>query len=240
MYYINTGWNFFFSDYQYYSTQNSVLARLLLLFLTTACPGDHVWNFGIKSLLLANVFIWQLIVICYLFFPGGEPLVRRDLVEIISELNAIGGLEKIGITTNAVTLSRKLPALKAAGLNSINISLDTLIKPKFEFITRRKGHDRVLKAIDEAIEADIGRVKINCVVMRGTNDDEVLDFVEMTKDKPLDVRFIEYMPFDGNKWNDKRMVPYAELLNIIRSKYGNLEKSQDDPNDTSKAFQVSN
>lgn len=84
---------------------------------------------------------------------GGEPLVRSDLVDIVASLGKLPGLETIGMTTNAVTLSRKLPALVEAGLNAINISLDTLVPAKFEFITRRKGHDRVLRGIQDALDA---------------------------------------------------------------------------------------
>ena len=169
---------------------------------------------------------------------GGEPLVRSDLIEIVSRLNEMKGLETIGITTNAVTLSRKLPALVDAGLNAINISLDTLIPAKFEFITRRKGHNRVLKGIDDALAAGFDPVKVNCVVMRGMNEEEICDFVELTKDKRIDIRFIEYMPFDGNRWNDQKMVSYSEMLQIIREKYPDFKRISDAPNDTSKAYQV--
>ncbi len=96
--------------------------------------------------------------------------------------------------------SRKLPALLSAGLDALNISLDTLVPQKFEFVSRRRGHDRVTAAIEAALAAGMPhRVKVNCVVMRGLNDDELGDFVEMTREKEVDVRFIEYMPFDGNR-----------------------------------------
>jgi molybdenum cofactor biosynthesis enzyme MoaA len=120
------------------------------------------------------------------------------------------------MTTNGLTLSRKLPALQSAGIDILNISLDTLVPAKFEFVTRRRGHDRVLKAIEDAVAAGL-RVKVNCVVMRGMNEDEVVDFVDFTKDRDVTVRFIEYMPFDGNKWNDRKMVSYAEMLKTIRA-----------------------
>lgn len=123
-------------------------------------------------------------------------------------------------------------------MNAINISLDTLVEAKFEFVSRRRGHSRVIKGINDALEAGFNPVKVNCVVMRGLNDDEILDFVEFTRDKNVDVRFIEYMPFDGNKWNDKKMVPYAEMLQIIRAKYPDLERIGDAANDTSKAYKV--
>ncbi|NWR49948.1 MOCS1 protein, partial [Regulus satrapa] len=100
------------------------------------------------------------------------------------------GLKTIAVTTNGINLTRLLPRLKEAGLNAINISLDTLVPAKFEFIVRRKGTNLSFKANNTCRN-------VNCVVMRGFNEDEVLDFVDFTKDLPLDVRFIEYMPFDG-------------------------------------------
>ncbi|NWR98808.1 MOCS1 protein, partial [Motacilla alba] len=108
------------------------------------------------------------------------------------------GLKTIAVTTNGINLTRLLPRLKEAGLNAINISLDTLVPAKFEFIVRRKGTNLSSKA---AVVILAGMcllyLQVNCVVMRGFNEDEVLDFVDFTKDLPLDVRFIEYMPFDG-------------------------------------------
>ena len=92
-----------------------------------------------------------------------------------------------------------------AGLDSLNISLDTLVPQKFEFITRRKGFFNVLESIQKALDSNFSQpVKINCVIMRGLNDDELCDFVAQTRDTPLSVRFIEYMPFDGNLWSDKK------------------------------------
>jgi cyclic pyranopterin phosphate synthase len=172
---------------------------------------------------------------------GGEPLVRADLVEIIRGINSFGsqcGLQTIAITTNGVTLGRKLPQLKEAGLNLINISLDTLIPAKFEFITRRKGWDRVMNSIDVALDLGYSPVKVNCVVMRGVNEEEIVDFVNLTKDKMVDVRFIEYMPFDGNKWNFKKMVSYAEMIDTIKTRYPDLQRLSDQANDTSKAYKV--
>ncbi|KAK6182082.1 hypothetical protein SNE40_009846 [Patella caerulea] len=171
---------------------------------------------------------------------GGEPLVRKDLIQIIEGLNSFRslGLEAIGITTNAVTLSRKLPQLKQVGLDQINISLDSLIPAKFEFITRRKGYDKVLKGIETAVDLGFHPVKINCVVMRGLNDDEICDFVAFTENRNVDIRFIEYMPFGGNKWNFQKMVSYQQMLDTIRSQFPNLTKIGDKDNDTSKAYKV--
>ncbi|NXN87641.1 MOCS1 protein, partial [Bombycilla garrulus] len=108
------------------------------------------------------------------------------------------GLKTIAVTTNGINLTRLLPRLKEAGLNAINISLDTLVPAKFEFIVRRKGTNLSSNATVLILAGMcLLYLQVNCVVMRGFNDDEVLDFVDFTKDLPLDVRFIEYMPFDG-------------------------------------------
>ena len=93
------------------------------------------------------------------------------------------------------------------GVNQLNISLDTLVKAKFEFITHRKGLDRVMGAVTAAIEAGYDPVKVNVCVMNGFNDDELVDMVAWTQDTPVEVRFIEWMPFDGNAWNDKKFMP---------------------------------
>ncbi|NXO16302.1 MOCS1 protein, partial [Oriolus oriolus] len=109
------------------------------------------------------------------------------------------GLKTIAVTTNGINLTRLLPRLKEAGLNAINISLDTLVPAKFEFIVRRKGTNLSSKAAVLILAGVLCLLylQVNCVVMRGFNEDEVLDFVDFTKDLPVDVRFIEYMPFDG-------------------------------------------
>lgn len=101
------------------------------------------------------------------------------------------------MTTNGIALHRRLPALVDNGLTHLNLSLDTLDPFKFEIITRRRGHDAVLKALDTALQLPIETIKINMVVIRGLNDSEVLDFVKLTQDKPISVRFIEFMPFTG-------------------------------------------
>ncbi|KAM3594672.1 uncharacterized protein V6R79_011945 [Siganus canaliculatus] len=169
---------------------------------------------------------------------GGEPLIRPDVLDIISELRKLEGLKTIAVTTNGMNLAKLLPKLKDAGLDLINISLDSLVPAKFEFIVRRKGFHKVMEGIDKAIEMGYNPVKVNCVVMRGLNEDELLDFVALTEKKPLEVRFIEYMPFDGNKWNFKKMVSYQEMLDHIRQQWPNLETHQTGQTDTAKMFKV--
>ncbi|XP_051193721.1 GTP 3',8-cyclase, mitochondrial [Lolium perenne] len=169
---------------------------------------------------------------------GGEPTVRKDLEDICLHLSGLKGLKTLAITTNGIVLSKKLPRLKECGLNALNISLDTLVPAKFEFMTRRKGHSKVMESIDTAIELGYNPVKINCVVMRGMNDDEICDFVELTRHKPINVRFIEFMPFDGNVWNVKKLVPYAEIMDKVRQHFEGVERLKDHPSDTAKNFKI--
>lgn len=163
---------------------------------------------------LAKLFVSQ--GVSKVRLTGGEPTINRDFVSIVEQLGCIDGLSTIAATTNGIALSRKLPRLHAAGLSAINLSLDTLHADKFELITRRKGLGAVLACLNIALDLGI-RVKINIVVLRGVNDTEILDFVALTEKMPIDVRFIEYMPFDGNKWSKTRMFSYFEMLDAIRT-----------------------
>lgn len=142
------------------------------------------------------------------------------------------------MTTNGIILSRMADDLQRAGLYSVNISLDTLQASKFEKITRRRGFDRVIRAIDDALER-FEEVKLNCVLMRGVNEEELLSFVDFTKDKPIYVRFIEWMPFDKNQWNNQKFIAYDEALQLIRAEHGEkIEKAADEEHDTSKAYRI--
>jgi len=184
---------------------------------------------------------------------GGEPTVRKDLVEIVERLSALG-LESLGMTSNGIALSRKLPALVQAGLTHLNISLDTLDEHKFELMTRRRGHKTVLGAIAQASEllpsgaattaGDDGprlqSLKLNVVVINNVNSDEVLDFVALTRDTDIAVRFIEYMPFDGNKWSTKKLVASADLLEKIATRYGPAAQRAGLPGSTSGQGQGQN
>jgi cyclic pyranopterin phosphate synthase len=124
----------------------------------------------------------------------------------------------------------------------VNLSLDTLDPFQFQIMTRRKGFEAVMKSIERILElnrAGAGiTLKINCVVMRGINDREILPFVELGRDSPIEVRFIEYMPFDGNKWSQGKMVSYQEMLAVIQEKYPSLEKVVGHKNDTSKTYRI--
>jgi len=129
---------------------------------------------------------------------GGEPLIRRDLHRLVADISAIDGIEDIALSTNALLLEEQIERLGSAGLGRVNVSLDTLRPDRFEQIARRPGLDRVLSGIDAAIAYGLEPVKINVVVMRGQNDDEIADFAQWTKRRPVFVRFIEVMPVHEN------------------------------------------
>ena len=146
---------------------------------------------------------------------GGEPIVRKNIEELVEKLAMIPGLETLGMTTNAVLLKDKAFTLKKCGLNSLNISLDTLKKERFLEITKRDNLQNVLESIEAAILAGFNPLKLNVVVMGGINDDEILDFVYFVKDKPINVRFIEFMPFKGNMWDTAHFVSYSDMKKTI-------------------------
>ena len=129
---------------------------------------------------------------------GGEPLVRRDLDRLVAMIHAVNGIEEIALSTNGILLEEQLPSLMAAGLTRVNISLDTLREDRFEALARRPGLDRVLSGIDAAVRAGAEPVKINCVAMRGKNDDEIGAFARFAREREVAVRFIELMPVHEN------------------------------------------
>ncbi|EPQ60256.1 molybdenum cofactor biosynthesis prote [Gloeophyllum trabeum ATCC 11539] len=172
---------------------------------------------------------------------GGEPTVRKGIVDLIGRLNELRkyGLQSIGMTSNGIALHRRIPQLVENGLTHLNLSLDTLDPFKFEIMTRRPGHDAVLRSLRVALESPgLHSVKLNVVVIKDLNDYEVPEFVEMTKDNNLSVRFIEFMPFTGNKWQQTKMVPSSELLDRISSRHPELFKAADELNDTARSYKI--
>ena len=175
---------------------------------------------------------------------GGEPTVRKDIVPLMHQIGSLrrNGLKELALTTNGISLHRKLDEMVAAGLTGVNISLDTLDSFQFQLLTRRQGFSAVMKSIDRVKEMNkLGagiKLKINAVVMRGLNDHQILPFVDMTQDEDVEVRFIEYMPFGGNKWSEKKMMSYSDMLDVIRVKYPDIGRLKGAKNDTSKTWQV--
>ncbi|MGH2771825.1 MAG: GTP 3',8-cyclase MoaA [Actinomycetota bacterium] len=147
---------------------------------------------------------------------GGEPTLRRNLPRLVAMLREVDGDLDLAMTTNGFTLESLAQPLAAAGLNRINVSVDSLMAHKFHEITRRDALDQVMKGLSAAEEAGLGPVKLNCVVVRGTNDDEVLDFARLARDTGWEVRFIEFMPLDAQRaWTRDRVVPASEIIQTI-------------------------
>jgi len=169
---------------------------------------------------------------------GGEPLVRERLTTLVAMLAQIQGIDDISLTTNAVILERYAGELKNAGLHRVNISLDSLRSNRFHQITRVGNLDDVLRGIEAARQAGLNPVKINTVVMRGINDDEVIDFARLTIENEWHVRFIEYMPFsNGDEKTDGLLVPVAEMKESIET-LGELEPTLESGGGPAKYFRL--
>jgi len=168
---------------------------------------------------------------------GGEPLIRKDIPVILEKLATLP--VELSITSNAVIIDKFIDVLKANGVNKINVSLDSLDEGKFKHITRRNEFKKVYNNILLLVEEGF-KVKVNAVLMKGFNDNEIIDFINFTKDLPISVRFIEFMPFDGNKWDMSKMVSYAEVMKYVNEAFENenFERLQDAPNDTAKNYKI--
>ena len=164
----------------------------------------------------------------------GEPLVRKDAGQIILALSRLN--IDLSFTTNGARIHDFLDLILEANITSINVSLDTLDADKFHLITRRDIFAQVMANIKLLLENNI-QVKLNVVVMKGLNDMEIVDFVEWTKDYPIEVRFIEFMPFAGNRWTSNKVVSMEEILQQVDSKYTYYPLAAG-PNDTAKHYKV--
>jgi cyclic pyranopterin phosphate synthase len=155
---------------------------------------------------------------------GGEPLVKKNIVGICARISAIPGIEDIGITTNGILLPKMAKDLAAVGVTRVNISLDTLKKDKFEYLSRRPAPEDLMGAVKAALDAGFRKVKVNAVLIGGVNDDEIEDLASLTMDYPVDVRFIELMPmYDSGDFG-----PAAYLNSDTVLKKLDLEPVEDD------------
>lgn len=176
-------------------------------------PKDQVLAFE-EIVRLARIFVSS--GIRKLRLTGGEPTVRKDLPDLVRMLRAIPGLDDLSLTTNGYFLRQVGPALFGAGLRRINISLDTLRREKFEEITRTKFFDNVLDGIQAAREIGFRPIKVNAVIIRGYNDDEVADFAAWARRERVQLRFIEFMPLDAdNVWDRSKVYTKREMLDQI-------------------------
>jgi len=169
---------------------------------------------------------------------GGEPLRRKGVDFLIREINSIPNIDDIGLTTNGVDLDTKINILKQSGLKRVNISLDSLSKERFNYITGVDAYDQVLHGIHRAREAGLTPVKINTVIIKGFNDDEVLDFVSFAAELGIQIRFIEFMPFgEEDLWDSSKIISSAELEAIVRKRY-ELEEEHNTEKGPARLFRI--
>lgn len=181
---------------------------------------------------MAKIFVSQ--GVNKIRLTGGEPLVRKDAADIIMRLSKLS--INLTITTNGTRLHEFVDILENAGVKSLNISLDTLDKEKFNLMTRRNQFEKVMENIQLVIQRGF-HVKVNMVVINNLNHEEILDFVRWTKDVPVHVRFIEFMPFTGNKWENEKVFTLQQMLDLIRTAFDVLPLEKE-KNETAKKYIV--
>ena len=194
-------------------------------------PASHLMQVDeIES--LANIFVAE--GVNKIRLTGGEPLVRKDAGAIILALSKLP--VQLTMTTNGTRLHQFIDVLQEAHISSLNISLDTLQPDKFSLITRREEFKTVWQNIELLLQRKL-HVKVNVVVMKDINDNEINDFIAWTKDTPVHVRFIEFMPFNGNRWTSNKVITLQQILDTISMKYDFIPL-QGDKHDTAKKFVV--
>jgi len=166
---------------------------------------------------------------------GGEPLVRKNFGTLVEQLAAMK-LE-LKLTTNGILLDKYLPTFERVGLRKINLSLDTLDKAKSVFITKRDYYDRIMENLRSSLEMGMN-VKLNVVLIKGVNDNEINDFVRLTRERDLVVKFIEFMPFKGNRWDWSKGVSKAEILEKVEKEFGQVVTLPNPRHSTSTNFKV--
>lgn len=167
---------------------------------------------------------------------GGEPLVRKGLVDLIRNISRLSSIKDIALTTNGILLEKYAHDLKDAGLKRVNVSLDTMNEKKYSYITRGGKLGDVMKGIDTASKAGLEPIKINTVLIGGFNDDEIDDFVALTKDKDIDVRFIELMPIgQASNWAKKHFISNKTVLERVPEL---IPAGSDDPSSPAKYYRL--
>lgn len=191
-------------------------------------PNSQVFNALKNNSILSYEELIRLITILVrdcevkkIRFTGGEPLIRKDILkffQMLSDVKKVFPFE-IGITTNGTLLEDKISSLHSFGVNRLNISLDSLNRNKFIAITGKDLLDTTLRSINKALQYNFDKVKINAVIIKNINDNELIDFIEQFKHTNLNIRFIEYMPFSGNGWDNSKFISWEEMKTIIETKY---------------------
>ena len=194
-------------------------------------PSSHLMNQQ-EIFEIAKVFVS--LGVNKIRLTGGEPLIRKDVKEIIEKLSTLP--VTLTITTNGVLVHKYIQTFKQANLHSVNVSLDTLNPVRFLALTKRDQFHQVKENIDLLLKHDFS-VKINVVTIRGINEQEINQFVAWTKYIPIHIRFIEFMPFANNQWVGEKVLSYQQILAIIEKEYEFI-KLKDDFNDTTKKYKV--
>lgn len=208
----------------------------------TYCMPEEHYDWVQKDALMSPEEIYQMaetfvsLGVKKIRLTGGEPLARKEFPEILAKLETLP--VELSMTTNGLLLDRHWDTLKNSRLRGINISLDTLQKERFFELTRRDRFTEVMDTIDKLANESSFRLKVNVVAMKGVNEGEVNDFVALTKEAPIHVRFIEFMPFDGNRWQKEKVLSYAQILETVESQFS-IEKLQDKAHATAKSYRVS-
>lgn len=175
---------------------------------------------------LANLFVG--LGVEKIRLTGGEPLVRQNLDQLVVKLSAIEGLKDLCLTTNGALLAEKIDALKTAGLKRLNVSIDTLNPEKFTRMTKRGDLRKVLEGVFAAKQRGVQRIKLNAVIERGVNDDDIIPLVEFSRENGFAVRFIEYMDVgNANNWTSAKLVSKREILEKISSRFPLKEVGRD-------------
>ncbi len=172
-------------------------------------------------------------------FTGGEPLMRKNIFDILHQVNTLKKAYsfEMGLTTNGTLLHNNLEKIKGSGVDRLNISLDTLSRNKFKFITGRDNFDRVLQSITEAVKLNFKSLKINVVIIKGVNDDEISSFVKFAADWGLEIRFIEFMPFGNNLWNEDGFISSEKMILDAQTDF-TLEEIMDRTGSVARTFKI--
>ena len=169
---------------------------------------------------------------------GGEPFVRKNMMDFITSLSKIDGLERINLTTNGTMTAPLIPDLKKLGVHTVNLSLDALDRDRFFEITRRDEYDNVMTTFQELLKHGI-ETKINAVVMEGKNIGDLIPMAQLTKDHPVSIRFIEEMPFNGEGAKYQKLTwHHKKILAHLKTTFPNIEKLPDPPNSTAQHYQI--
>ena len=211
----------------------------------TYCMPEHGIPLSPRSHLMTYEEIYQIAStfvrngVTKIRLTGGEPLIRKDIDVILKKLASLN--IELSITTNAILVDRFIDVLKENGIRNINASLDSLDSEKFKHITRRNDFKKAFNNIQLLVREGF-HVKLNVVLIKGFNEDEIINFINLTKDWPIVVRFIEFMPFNGNKWDRSKLVSYASIMDRAFKAFSkaHIIRLDDAPNDTSKNYKVSN